>query len=448
MPAQIFFRELVASQKSGTARGIGSVCSAHRIVLEAAFVQALRDGLPALIESTVNQVNQFGGYTGLTPKAWGDFVGAVAAEVGFPGDRLILGGDHQGPYPWRSERADLAMKKARDLVVASIHAGFTKIHLDASMPLGGDSVDRHGALDPRLVAQREAELAAAAEEAFKEAGGAHPGATPPVYVIGTEVPAPGGIAATAEPAEREGSTHLPITRVEDLLESVSLCKSAFHDRGLEEAWTRVCAVVTQPGVEYGDQEVRAYDRTRAAPLCEAARLLPGIVLEGHSTDYQPVLHLRQLVEDGVAILKVGPALTFALRECLFSLEHIEQELMKGTADTEQSDLSETLERVMVSEPVHWKDYYVGSESQKRLARKYSLSDRSRYYWNQSEVVNAVDRLFANLRRTAIPWTLLSQFLPLHYPAVRESRLGTDPRELLRESVRRVLEGYSEAARGE
>jgi D-tagatose-1,6-bisphosphate aldolase subunit GatZ/KbaZ len=234
--------------------------------------------------------------------------------------------------------------------------------------------------------------------------------------------------------------------VEDLLESVSFCQKAFDDRGLEEAWTRVCAVVAQPGVEYGDQEVRAYDRVRAAPLCAAARALPGMVLEGHSTDYQSMPHLSQLVEDGVAILKVGPALTFALRECLFSLEHIERELLNGTAGAEESDLSETLESAMVADPVHWKDYYVGNESQKARARKYSYSDRSRYYWNIPAVNAAVDRLISNLRGAAIPWTLLSQFLPRHYQAVRENRLGTDPRELLRESVRRVLEVYSIAAR--
>jgi len=447
LPARDFFPELVASQKSGTARGIGSVCSAHRIVVEAAFAQALQDGLPALIESTVNQVNQFGGYTGLTPKAWADFLGMVAAETGFPRDRLIMGGDHLGPYPWRTERADLAMRKARDLVAASIHAGFTKIHLDASMPLGGDSVDVRGALDPRLVAQREAELAAAAEEAFNESRSARSGGWPPAYVIGTEVPAPGGLSAAAEPAGQEGQPLLPLTRVDDLLESVSLCKSAFHERGLQDAWMRVCAVVAQPGVEYGDQEVRPYDRARAARLCEAARLLPGIVLEGHSTDYQTPDRLRQLVEDGVAILKVGPALTFALRECLFSLELIERELMQGTVPADQSDLRGTLERAMIAEPRHWKDYYVGSDSQKRFARAFSLSDRSRYYWSQPDVAASIERLFTNLRRTAMPGTLVSQFLPLHSTAVRERRRGTDPRELVRESVRLVLECYSAASRG-
>lgn len=398
-----------------------------------------------LIESTVNQVNQFGGYTGLVPKSWADFVGRVADEMEFPRDRLILGGDHLGPYPWRYEHANMAMKKARDLVTACVRAGFTKIHVDASMPLGGDIVDEHGALNPRLIAEREAELAGASEEGFKEHGGTQADAMP-VYVIGTEVPPPGGISSRVETAPPEDGVPLPITRVEDLLESVTFCQKAFYDRGLEEAWTRVCAVVAQPGVEYGDQEVRAYDRDRAASLCAAARGLPGMVLEGHSTDFQSMPHLGQLVEDGVAILKVGPALTFALRECLVSLEIIERELLKGAPDSHPSGLSETLESAMVADPVHWKDYYVGSESQKALARKYSFSDRSRYYWNIPAVNAAVDRLIANLRGTAIPWTLLSQFLPHHYQAVREGRLGTDPRELLRESVRRVLEAYSIAAR--
>jgi D-tagatose-1,6-bisphosphate aldolase subunit GatZ/KbaZ len=445
MPARHFFRELVASQKNGRARGICSVCSAHRIVLEAAFAQGLRDGLPVLIESTVNQVNQFGGYTGMVPTTWADFVGKAADEMQFPQDRLILGGDHLGPYPWRSEHADAAMKKAGDLVTACVHAGFTKIHVDASMPLGGDRVDAQGALDPRLVAEREAVLAGASEEAFKERRGGQADASP-VYVIGTEVPAPGGISSKEETAPREEAALLPLTRVEDLIESVSFCRKAFHDRGLEEAWTRVCAVVAQPGVEYGDQEVRAYDRVRAAPLCAASRALPGMVLEGHSTDYQSMRHLGQLVEDGVAILKVGPALTFALRECLFSLELMERELLNGIAGAEGSDLSGALERAMVADPVHWKDYYVGSESRKARARKYSYSDRSRYYWNIPAVNAAVDRLISNLRGAAVPGTLLSQFLPLHYQAVRENRLGTDPRELLRESVRLVLELYSNAAR--
>ena len=50
----------------------------------------------------------------------------------------MLGGDHLGPYVWRAEPADEAMAKARDLVRDYVAAGYTKIHLDASMRLGGD----------------------------------------------------------------------------------------------------------------------------------------------------------------------------------------------------------------------------------------------------------------------------------------------------------------------
>ena len=335
MSALDFFSGLVAGQKSGKPRGIGSVCSAHRDVLDAAFLQASRDGLPVLVESTVNQVNQLGGYTGMTPEAFHRFVLAAADDMDFPPDRLILGGDHLGPYPWRKERAESAMEKARELVTASVLAGYAKIHLDASMPLGGDHADRNGGLDPRTIADREGKLAAAAEKAFREGSGAFPRRSPPVYVIGTEVPAPGGIVS-------EG--HVSVTRAEDFRETVSLCKETFHKQRLQDAWTRVFAVVAQPGVEYGDREVHAYDRARAAELCAAARQEPGIVLEGHSTDYQKTEHLRQLVEDGVAILKVGPALTFALRECLFSMESMEQELFSNRVGVRLSGLSAALER--------------------------------------------------------------------------------------------------------
>ncbi len=436
MRAFEFFPGLVAAQKRGEPRGIASVCSANRLVLEAAMLQASRDGLPVLIESTVNQVNQFGGYTGMTPRDFQSLVASVAASAGFPEERVIIGGDHLGPYPWRAEAAANAMAKSCALAAACVRAGYGKIHLDASMPLGGDPPIPGGGLDPRLAAEREAELAAAAEEAFRDLPAGQHGAVPPVYVIGTEVPPPGGITSS--------ESAVPVTRVEDFRETVGLCEQAFRDRGLGDAWSRICAVVAQPGVEFGDQEVHEYDPEEAASLCRAARLFPGVVIEGHSTDYQRPAALRRMVEDGVAILKVGPALTFALRECLFSLELIEREMRAGGP---LSRLSEALEKAMVEDPAHWKGYYTGTEEQKRLARKFSLSDRCRYYWTLPAVQEAVGRLLSNLSAVAIPLTLLSQFLPLHYRSVREGLLSRDPKALLTESVRLVLSGYSSAALG-
>ena len=264
--------------------------------------------------------------------------------------------------------------------------------------------------------------------------------SPPVYVIGTEVPPPGGIVSEA------GA--VPVTSVDDLEQTVSLCRESFRARSLQEAWRRVIAVVAQPGVEYGDQQVHAYDRAAAVRLCASARRAPGLVLEGHSTDYQPAALLRQLVEDGVALLKVGPALTFALRECLFSLESIECELLGSRSGTRLSMLSAALERAMLANPVHWKGYYGGTDEEQRISRRFSFSDRSRYYWTVPEVSAAARVLQENLARTGIPLTLLSQYLPACLNGVREGRIAAAPAVLLRESVCQVLRDYSRAARGE
>jgi sugar/nucleoside kinase (ribokinase family) len=86
---------------SASSAGITSVCSAHPMVLEATIRQAATDGTAVLIESTCNQVNHQGGYTGLTPAAFRDQVYRIADQVGFPRAQIILGGDHLGPNPWR-----------------------------------------------------------------------------------------------------------------------------------------------------------------------------------------------------------------------------------------------------------------------------------------------------------------------------------------------------------
>ena len=57
--------------------------------------------------------------------------------------------------------------------------------------------------------------------------------------------------------------------------------------------------------------------------------MPGLVFEAHSTDYQPPESLSRLVIDGFAILKVGPGLTFALREALYALDEIAAALYPG-----------------------------------------------------------------------------------------------------------------------
>jgi len=419
---QVFLRE------SRGLRGIYSVCSAHPRVIEAAMRQAGADGTHLLLEATSNQVNQAGGYTGLTPAMFRDYAYGIAKEMGFERSRLILGGDHLGPNPWQQLDARTAMQHAVEMVRLYVEAGFTKIHLDASMRCADDAA----IVPDEVMAGRAAALCSAAESARTRLGLA-----PVVYVIGTEVPTPGGASHalnTLEVTTREAAEH-----------TLSVHSKAFHDAGLDTAWERIIAVVVQPGVEFDHNSVVDYDAAKARHLQGFLQAHPELVMEAHSSDYQKPRAYKELIRDGFAILKVGPALTFALREMLYALATIERELVP---EAEQSHLVETMEEVMLAHPANWQKYYRGSTEQQRLLRVYSYSDRIRYYWGRPEAETAVTRLMRNLQQAAIPETLLSQYCPREYEAIREGRLRNDPRELAIASIRTVLESYSRACRGD
>ena len=121
--------EMVRQHKAGKTNGIYAVCSAHPLVLEAAIRYASANQTPLLIEATSNQVDQFGGYTGMTPADFRGFVCQLADSLNFPQDALILGGDHLGPNRWQNLPAAQAMANADDLIKSYVAAGFKKIHL-------------------------------------------------------------------------------------------------------------------------------------------------------------------------------------------------------------------------------------------------------------------------------------------------------------------------------
>ncbi len=294
---------LVSARLTDGEAGVASVCTAHPLVIEAALMQAQRSGRRVLIEATCNQVNQEGGYTGMTPADFRAFVEAIAARIGFDPSRVILGGDHLGPNPWKRLPADEAMGRAQTMIDAYAQAGFMKLHLDTSMGCAGEPA----ALADDVTAARAAVLAKVAE-------GAAGDGPQPVYIIGTEVPVPGGAQHALDSLE--------VTRPEAALRTVDVHRKAFGDAGLEAAFARAIGVVVQPGVEFASAEVIPYRPEKAERLTGALANLPGFVFEAHSTDYQPAAALEALVRDGFAILKVGPWLTFALREALYGLDSI------------------------------------------------------------------------------------------------------------------------------
>jgi len=267
-------RVIVTRNRASGKGGVYAVCSAHPWVIDAAMRQALEDDSILLVESTSSQVNQLGGYTGQTPRQFADFVHSASRRAGLPEDRILLCGDHLGPFPWRDTASSRALQKARELVRACVLAGYGKIHLDASMACADDPkvVPEH------VVAQRAAVLCETAEEALKDLPRS---AVRPLYVIGTEVPVPGGESAAGSPPA--------ITTAVSLNQTLRTFREAFEERGLSAAWERVIGVVVQPGVEFGNDFVIEYDRNRARVLSEQLPRSPALMRRTPRTTSPPAL---------------------------------------------------------------------------------------------------------------------------------------------------------------
>ncbi|NND71082.1 MAG: tagatose-bisphosphate aldolase, partial [Rhodothermales bacterium] len=292
--------DLAATRDAHNPVSLTAVCCAHPMILKAALRYGRRRNIPVLIEATCNQVNHEGGYTGMRPQDFVDQVTRIAHEEQFDLAHLILGGDHLGPNPWRREKAHDAMEQAEHMVRAFAEAGFNKFHLDASMRCADDPE----ALEEEEIARRAARLAQAIEEVCRHRQG-----SAPVYIIGTEVPPPGG-------ANHALDDVLP-TDPQAALNTIAMHRRVFHEAGLDEAFARVVALVVQPGVEFGDVNVHQYKPENATGLAAVLESEPSLCFEAHSTDYQSAASLERLARDGYRIQKVGPWLSFALREALY-----------------------------------------------------------------------------------------------------------------------------------
>lgn len=425
--------DLVMKRQHGIFTGIPSFCSANKLVIEAIIEQSKRFNDRVVIEATSNQVNQFGGYFNMTPVDFRNYVYQIADKLNYDKSYIILGGDHLGPQPWQKLPEAEAMSNSKELVRQTVLAGYLKIHLDTSMRVADD--DQNKPLNDETIARRGAELMVACEDAYKELLNSNPDAIHPVFVIGSEVPIPGG-------AQDKGG--LNVTKPSAFENTILAYKQEFAKHGISNLWKYVIAVVVQPGVEFGEDSIHKYSRQDAFALCQKLKEYPDIVFEGHSTDYQSPEALRQMVEDGIAIIKVGPALTFAVRQALFALSFIEKELIVD--DNNRAHFIETLEAEMISNPIDWQNYYKGSEIENAISRKYSYSDRSRYYICNDAVENARRKLFENLRNVGIPMGMLMQYMPFQYIKVRDGKLSLDPRELVKDSVISIVEDYNYAVK--
>jgi len=366
--------ETIIYNKLEGASAFVCICSSHQSIVEAAIRKISRDRLSnVIIEATGNQVNQFGGYSGLTPFEYKQSINSIAESFGMSRDCIFLGGDHLGPLPWKMEPANSAMRKARTLVRDFAAAGFQKLHIDTSVACADDI----GGISQEEIIRRAVDLIEVAESAFVD--------TPPSYIIGTEVPKAGGVKS-----EKIRAPTNPKLIHKNYIAHVA----ALREKGLNRAANSILAAVAYTGVEFSTNTlIRSEQFSQRHSFFDDY----GYGLEAHSTDYQSEQTLNKLVKSGYKFLKVGPELTFVLRSVLFTLETLERTVVPIHL---RSNLEKTLRSVMKTNPAYWHAHHSRDSDMEMVL--YSMLDRSRYYWNDERVQKALKVLRRNINMYDIP----------------------------------------------
>lgn len=389
--AMQYLRDINQRNRSAGVACTPSVCSAHPQVLLASLLLAQSRQRPLLVEATSNQVNQFGGYTGMQAADFIAHVQRIGQAHGIDRSLVLFGGDHLGPQVWRDQDAHSAMAHASALVASYVQAGFGKIHLDCSEGCAGEAAQVGDALS----AQRAAQLARVCEQAAR-----NPQALS--YVVGTEVPPPGGARA------EDGAMRVPPTSAQSARLTIAAHQQAFAQQGLHEAWGRVTGLVVQPGLEFGPDHVQHFDLQAPDSLSEVLAPHPQLAFEAHSTDYQKPPVFAALARRHFTVLKVGPALTFAYRQAVYALDALATWL---APQSPRAALAQVLEQLMQAEPQHWRKHYSGDARALRLLRHFGYADRVRYYWGQPAAKSAVAQLMQLLAEQPEP---LAPLLAQHF----------------------------------
>lgn len=398
-------RDIIAQNRAGRTVAITSVCSAQPDVLRASIAMAERLDRQVVIEATSNQVNQDGGYTGITPAAFIGFVHGLADETGADRARITFGGDHLGPQAWRSMDAASAMAKAEVLVRDYVQAGFGKIHLDCSEGCAGDPAQ----LGDDVTAARSAQLARVCCDAGDDL----------LFVVGTEVPPPGG-------ARMDEHGDIPPTQT-----AAARATLAAHDAAFGDMVGLIGGLVVQPGVEFSPTAVHAMPMDRDPHLLDALIDHPNVCLEAHSTDYQDPAVFPRLADLGFAFQKVGPALTFAYRKALYALDQLRDP--NGT-------LQATMEQVMLADPSKWQGHYTGNAEALYQQRHFGLADRIRYYWPHPDAQSAVTALKQTFVHT-LPDNALAKVFDIDVLDRAEVLQGSQCQRLIDAQIEIALQPY-------
>jgi D-tagatose-1,6-bisphosphate aldolase subunit GatZ/KbaZ len=121
-------------------KALPSFCTANFLVLNTLLIFCKKKKLPALIESTSNQVNQFGGYSKNHPKDFIKKINGFIKSLKINKKSVYFGGDHLGPLPWKNNKSSVALKNSIKLIDLYLKANYQKIHIDTSIQCKDDKL--------------------------------------------------------------------------------------------------------------------------------------------------------------------------------------------------------------------------------------------------------------------------------------------------------------------
>lgn len=125
-----------------------------------------------------------------------------------------------------------------------------------------------------------------------------------IYVIGAEVPIPGG--------ETEEPDALDISSVERFRATINTHREAFSARGLDNAETRIVSVVIQPGIDFSHTSIFPLAPEKAQPLSAAILSESRLTFEAiYKKQKRPVGHEQADTDPGILPLSCLLAVTLA-----------------------------------------------------------------------------------------------------------------------------------------
>lgn len=358
---------------TGVPMTLFAACPNSLSVIKASFRAAKRNNAPIYFATTLNQVDNDGGYTGMTQAEFTKILAREAAAVNYTGP-YVVAIDHGGP--WLKDKQTLekytleqAMDGVKKSYEAAILAGYDLIHVDPTVDI---TLPKGEIINIHVVAQRTVELIKHAED-FRKAHN-----MPPIsYEVGTEE-VHGGLAD-----DKTFDTFLT-----DL-------KAGLAAAGMPDIWP--IFIVGKVGT---DLHTTLFDAEVARKLTNKVRPY-GSYIKGHYSD--DVDNPQDYPTSGMGAANVGPEFTMCEYKALMELEQLE---LADANCKDKSGMSQALLNA-VHDSGRWKKWLRGEEVGKDLLectkerQEWLVQTCCRYIWQNKEVLDARQKLYDNLQKQGV-----------------------------------------------